>query len=128
MKPVMQKVVSAGEGDCMSACLASILELPLDRVPNFYVGKGDWFNQLWKFLERAHLEWGGQRVPVIALSKSNGIDGYFMAVVQSINFPEKTHAVVFKGKEFVHDPSPLKSKEWTIDDVKYFYILERITY
>lgn len=35
VKPVFQEIISAGEGDCFSACLASLLELPLYAVPKF---------------------------------------------------------------------------------------------
>jgi hypothetical protein len=35
MKPVYQRIIDAGKGDCFAACLASILELPLESVPNF---------------------------------------------------------------------------------------------
>jgi hypothetical protein len=35
MKPVYQENVDAGTGDCFSACLASLLEIPLASVPKF---------------------------------------------------------------------------------------------
>ncbi len=35
MKPVFQAIVCKGRGDCFSACLASILEFPLEAVPSF---------------------------------------------------------------------------------------------
>jgi hypothetical protein len=35
VKPVFQEIVHAGEGDCLSACLASLLEIPLSDVPKF---------------------------------------------------------------------------------------------
>lgn len=35
MKPVHQEIIDAGIGDCFSACLASLLELPLAEVPKF---------------------------------------------------------------------------------------------
>jgi hypothetical protein len=35
MKPAYQEHIHAGEGDCFSACLASILEIPLSEVPKF---------------------------------------------------------------------------------------------
>lgn len=35
MKPVMQLVVDKGKGDCWRCCIASILELPAEAVPNF---------------------------------------------------------------------------------------------
>lgn len=35
MIPVYQTIFKAGSGDCFSACLASLLELPLDSIPKF---------------------------------------------------------------------------------------------
>jgi hypothetical protein len=35
MKPVKQEIVDAGTGDCLSAALASLLELPTSAVPKF---------------------------------------------------------------------------------------------
>lgn len=35
MTPVMQIDFGDGTGDCFAACLASILDLPLEAVPNF---------------------------------------------------------------------------------------------
>lgn len=35
MKPVFQKVVDSDKGDCMRACLASLLELDAEQIPNF---------------------------------------------------------------------------------------------
>jgi hypothetical protein len=35
MKPVMQEIIEKGSGDCFSACLASLLEVPLEDVPKF---------------------------------------------------------------------------------------------
>jgi hypothetical protein len=35
MKPVYQTIVDPGRGDCWRACIASILELPIEEVPNF---------------------------------------------------------------------------------------------
>lgn len=35
MKPVMQTVLGSPYGNCFQACLASLLELPIDLVPEF---------------------------------------------------------------------------------------------
>lgn len=35
MKPVFQELIDEGRGDCFSACLASLLEIPLEAVPKF---------------------------------------------------------------------------------------------
>ena len=36
MKPVFQDIIDADKGNCMSACLASVFELELNQVPNFW--------------------------------------------------------------------------------------------
>ncbi len=35
MKPVNQTKMTPPEGDCFAACITSILELPLNEVPNY---------------------------------------------------------------------------------------------
>lgn len=35
MKPIQQVVFDDRRGDCLAACIASILEVPLEAVPNF---------------------------------------------------------------------------------------------
>lgn len=35
MIPITQEIITGDAGDCLSACLASLLELPLDAVPKF---------------------------------------------------------------------------------------------
>lgn len=42
MKPVNQTQFKPPDGDCLSACIASILELPLNKVPN-YIAYDNWF-------------------------------------------------------------------------------------
>lgn len=35
MRPVYQEITTADEGDCLSACLATLLEIELSEVPKF---------------------------------------------------------------------------------------------
>jgi len=35
MKPVMQTIIDRNQGNCWSACIASLLELPIEEVPPF---------------------------------------------------------------------------------------------
>lgn len=45
MTPVDQRIIAKTEGavgDCLSACIASVLDLPLDDVPIF-VAEPDWY-------------------------------------------------------------------------------------
>jgi hypothetical protein len=41
MKPVFQTIFDSDGGNCLTACIASILELPIDEVPNFAQEHGD---------------------------------------------------------------------------------------
>ena len=50
MIPVYQTIVSIEDGDCTRACLASILDLPIDAVPNFIRFRDNWFKDLLKQL------------------------------------------------------------------------------
>lgn len=67
MIPVVQRIVASGyddtlPGDCVKACVASILELPYDAVPHFVAGEVlgddgktrlDWLGGMRKWFERA---------------------------------------------------------------------------
>ncbi len=41
MIPVFQRIVCEARGDCLSACLATLLDLPLDQVPAFVADAHD---------------------------------------------------------------------------------------
>lgn len=54
MIPVMQTMFAGKDphGNCASACLASILEIPLEEVPDFFlVPGGEFQNSITKFIE-----------------------------------------------------------------------------
>lgn len=66
MIPVVQRIVATGwddgvPGDCVKACVASILELPYDAVPHFVAGEVlndageriDWLSGMRRWFERA---------------------------------------------------------------------------
>ena len=50
MKPVDQTLFGEGRGNCLPACIASVLELPLEAVPHFVL-EDDWVGALQTFLE-----------------------------------------------------------------------------
>jgi hypothetical protein len=52
VKPVIQTTFGDGKGNCFTACVASILELSIDEVPDFCVLYGDkeWWIELEKWL------------------------------------------------------------------------------
>lgn len=119
MKPVNQTIVSVKDGDCTRACLASILDLPIDAVPNFMRFGAGWFNIFWAFIRALGYKYHGtgwvkskEKPCGHVLSKSPNIRGYVIASVPSRTFPNVGHSVVMNLKGLVvHDPNPNKAWE-----------------
>jgi hypothetical protein len=121
MTPVFQTTFGPTEGNCWQACLASVLDLPLDAVPEFAAGMGpgnaDWWEQTQAWLATRGLcaieftlrsqepfVGGLPDVPCIITCKSPRGD-YNHAVVGCA----RQHKV-----ELVHDPvgGELPATEW----------------
>lgn len=116
MIPVFQTKFTVEDGDCMRACIASVLELPLDEIPNFTEAEGGERN-MWDLLsawlyERglALLHLGGKTDWNFFLAQ--GSEVYGLGGVPSQKLKGIEHAVVVKairdGKwvriEIAHDP------------------------
>lgn len=116
-------------GNCMAACIASILELPLESVPNFAAYE-DWFKRLNTWLKDRNLfyiefafnaedEWLTQNA------------GYHVMVGTSPR--DSDHAVVGYQGKIVHDPHPSDAGLVKIDVVGFFiarlpqYVLPPLT-
>ncbi len=135
MKPVEQTNFEKGSGDCVRACIASILELEIDDVPNFTeMAKTE--GEMWE----AFAEWlAKRRYAMLFIYDLKNLffvidEGYVMygiGGVPSQNIKGCDHAVVVKGYrkgkeselEIVHDPNPnndpydreaLKDTQWLI--------------
>lgn len=111
--PVDQEIVEQGYGDCLRACYATLLSLPIDAVPNFIRHGPRWFLVLQQFLWSVGMEFIGtghynsyqQRLPLY----EETMKGYVKASVASRVFKGGTHAVIMNQSGLViHDPSPLK--------------------
>lgn len=106
-------------GDCFAACLASILELPIDGFPNMLdsrpYGNGGWFHrwQFWLYEHyRAELMWWETRDEMP--DPKAGLAWW----IAGVRIGETQHAVVFHKDEFRWDPAPEGSKRtWTLADV-----------
>jgi len=99
MKPVYQTEFGQGKGNCLSAAIASLLEIDINEVPNFasygdlfWVKCSEWMEE--RNMARAKIDAGGIK-PV----------GYHLMTVVSPrgNFH---HALVGLNGEPVHDPYP----------------------
>ena len=94
MTPVDQTKFGPQKGDCMSAAVASILEVPLEDVPNLC---GDrWLQKLQRWLRKRG------RKPVVLDEWPEGRRGYGIGMGMSPRGIR--HAVVVRGGTMAHDP------------------------
>ena len=120
----------------MQAAVASLLELPLEDVPNFIEFRHDWFDVFWKFLKERGYTYDGciynynqyriinkrlgretaknLKTSLYRVKKLEGVKGYFYASVYSPRYynpkdnPPTTHAVIIdKNYNIVHDVNPM---------------------
>lgn len=113
----------------MQAAIASLIDLPLDSVPNFKDSGPHWHRDMYKFLWESGYEykgairnpkdfgsWGKDDLDKVA-ERSPGLGGYYFAVVYSPSFVDFnvfntngwpiTHAVIVDADcNIVHDPNP----------------------
>lgn len=110
MKPIMQTVFGA-DGNCMQACIASLLELSLDEVPQFPV-HGQ-FLALERWLMPQSI-----RPVAFPVGKVRVHNVYYIGA--GISPRGLRHAVVCKDSIIVHDPHPDNSG---LDehDIDYFF-------
>lgn len=85
-------------GDCFRACVASILELDAEALPNPHD------QQHWGEAWNRELAKIGIRPLWLEEWQGNWFPGYWIACIPSRNI-EGNHCVVMRGREFVHDPS-----------------------
>lgn len=97
MKPVYQTILDGQDGDCMAACIASLLELPIDQVPNPHTTT--WWDDWQAWLKQRGLY----------LVEAIGADwmppGWGILVGTSPR-GDWQHACVALNGEIVHDPHP----------------------
>lgn len=125
MKPVNMMKAIPNEGDCLMACVASILEISLADLPEIrreHESDGKWYNVLQDALRLRGFAvvdlWGDhhentEKYPAISPP------GYTIAVGESPR-GEGTHAVVALDGAIVHDPHPTRSG---IVSVSYWMML-----
>lgn len=99
MKPVKQRTVNPQYGDCFPACLASLLELPIEVIPNGH--SGSWFRVIKTFLDEFGLDltFHNSKGPIWA-------DSPWIASVKSKNYGDgTTHDIIMQNAEVLFDPS-----------------------
>lgn len=123
MKPVDQSVTRWGAGNCLQACVASILELPLDATPDFIRTGSDWLEALAQWLD-------AQFAMSVLLLKFTGNpsftrpNGYCIASGPTLGYPK--HSVVWLDGRIIHDPHPSRPGLQRIDDLLVFTVPDPI--
>jgi len=116
MKPVYQTEFGEQRGNCLQACVASVLELPLENVPHFCLEE-NWVMALASFLSRFGL------APLIFDFDACQADDWKPTGFHLIGGKSPRgilHSVVGYNGEIVHDPHPASDGLRTIEDYLVF--------
>jgi hypothetical protein len=105
MRPVFQKELSTGRGDCFRACLATIFGLNINTMPNFWEKTQD-SHKFWELVN----EWSTKhlRVKLITTTLGDGHDYLIkdlLCIAIGRTDSEEEHCVVWRNKK-LHDPYP----------------------
>jgi hypothetical protein len=140
MTPVFQRIICENRGDCLSCCIASILDLTYDAVPTWladaydHTAAGDlrldgsrWHLHHWDEQKTQWLRergWHLLTVPDTLMTDFRALVGaYCIASMPSQALPGHSHAVVGQWVkiadqhhrlEIVHDPNP-NNKPYPLD-------------
>jgi hypothetical protein len=110
LKKVFQTILGTEHGNCLQACLASILELPLEDC----VDVNDSPDELWfEDLQRWLAEFGLSPILLpfdfnLRMAFTDGV--FYRTLLIAIgDVRGRPHACVFKGDILVHDPHPQRN-------------------
>ncbi len=98
-KFIKQTKTGKGEGNCLAACIASLLGCDIDIVPDY---KEEWYEKLniWMLRKLGHVmisvDFLHNDMPNILL----------IAIGESSLFTGQKHAVIYRGSKQIFDPSP----------------------
>ena len=102
MEEKKQKVVNKLYGDCFPACMASLLELPVEVMPNDH--SDSWWDVWRSFLGQFGLSIQSDHAKG-AIWQSHP----WIATVKSKNYKGGLHAIIMESSEVLFDPSTAKT-------------------
>lgn len=114
-----------GHGNCFQACVASVLEIPLEGAFNHGVfGDNEWLEEFNKWLKQYGLACIFIQCSPDKPLNCSPILGIHIAEMEAIGAKLK-HAVVFEDDKIIHDPMPYpRTKEYTCCGVYFFVPLD----
>lgn len=115
MIPVRQTILTAPGGNCFAACVASVLDAPLETVPHFFrecaAGDSMWTQGQWDevrgFAEQRDLiaHWLDPEIEQAEVKALEQSGAYYVAFGPSPR-TRLGHCVVMRQGAYVHDPMP----------------------
>jgi len=137
MLPVFQTKFSdeiqGVHGNCMAACVASLLELSIENVPAWedMGSDGTWVDSYYAFLDTMGYSAEGCLVNIDTESQwwndllevSEGVNGCFIVGGKSPRFVNRSHAVLYRDGKMIHDPHPSGDGLISIEEV---YLIEKL--
>jgi len=108
MKPVMQTKFGDKKGNCFAACLASLLEISIEEIPDFFNKKEYWTKTCNDFLKTKGFCFVDINFDSSEMSYWILRSGYSIVTGSSPRH-NCLHAVVAYQGEIVHDPHPDKT-------------------
>lgn len=113
MKPVDQ-TEDGFWGPCLRACVASLLELPIEEVPDFAADHGSrWFRELVRWGERKSLHMVCVATETL-ITNVHPNNLYWIAIGDSVR--KHRHSVICQSNVLVHDPHPSRAGLVQLED------------
>ena len=112
MIEVTQTEVESGKGNCLSACLASLLEMSLKNVP-YFVETDSWYGEVQQWLQEQGLQ--------MVLVSVDGISrvGNIHHIIMGVGPRSGRHSVIGFNRKIVFDPHPSRDGLVSIDSYAF---------
>lgn len=126
MTPQHQTIFGAGKGNCYATCIACLLDLEVEDVPNFCVDypADEWFQETQRWLAKRGTGTvyytGGQT----ALDELTALYPAAYCIVAGPGPRGCDHVVIYRGGEMVHDPHPSGAGLVEVEGVELFVVLD----
>ena len=107
MKPVYQSITKHDPdngqiGDCFRACICSLLELPIEKVPHFVLlPEADWWKRFVVYMEAQ-----GYKVFCGFGAWSEPIEKVYFYIATGTSPRGFLHSVIYSQGNLIHDPHP----------------------
>jgi hypothetical protein len=109
MKPVYQDLFGQGKGNCFPACIASILEIPIEQVPHLVDNPDDahWIFEMNRWANSIGL---GFLLTFVPEGERSEVFFRYFAEAYTIRLGKTDdggeHAAIYHRNQLVHDPTP----------------------